>query len=174
MKLQLERAFQRARQSRFQLWWLNRLLWMGIPFNAPHRLRIASLADEEVVIEIPFRRANKNHLGSLHACAMATAAEYSSGLVLLQQAGSATYRLIMQRIEADYHAQGRMAAKASAHLSAEEVQEKITGPLEAGAESVVYRSKAEVHDHEDRHLCTVTIYWQIKRWDKVRSSRPSS
>ena len=169
---QLMGAMEAARRSPFRMWVLNRLLWMGIPFNAPHRLKVVKLEDDAVRISIPFKRNNLNHLRSLHACVMATASEYASGLALLQQADAGKYRLIMQKMEVEYHAQGRKAAVATSRLSAEEVERLILRPLES-ADSVVYPSKAEVHDLDGRHLCTATVYWQLKPWDKVRSPKPS-
>lgn len=161
-------AMAAARHSPFRMWLLNRMLWTGIPFNAPHRLKIVKLEDDAVHISIPFKRNNLNHLRGLHACVMATASEYASGLALLQQADAGKYRLIMQKMEVEYHAQGRKAAVATSRLSAAEVEESILRPLQS-AESVIYPSKSEVHDLDGRHLCTATVYWQLKPWDKVRS-----
>jgi len=169
---QLLGAMEAAKRSPFRMWLLNRMLWTGIPFNAPHRLKVVSLDDDAVHISIPFKRNNKNHLNGLHACVMATASEYASGLALLQKADASRYRLIMQKLEVEYHAQGRQAAVATSRISKEEVEREITGPL-ASADSVVYPSKAEVHDLDGRHLCTATIYWQLKPWDKVRTPKSS-
>jgi acyl-coenzyme A thioesterase PaaI-like protein len=169
MRAGIARAFGRARQSKGRLWRLNLLMWIGIPFNAPHRLSIAKLTLEQVQVRIPFRRSNKNHLGSLHACAMATAAEYSSGLVLLQHVSADEYRLIMTKIEVVYHAQGRTAATAHSELASETVKRHILDPLQGGEDAVMFASMAEVHDLQNRHLCTATVHWQIKRWDKVRA-----
>ncbi len=169
---QLIGAIAAARRSPFRLWVLNRMLWTGIPFNAPHRLKVVKLEDDAIHISIPFKRNNLNHLRSLHACVMATASEYASGLTLLQKADAGKYRLIMQKMEVEYHAQGRKAAVAVARISADEVERAILLPLQS-ADSVVYPSKAEVHDLDGRHLCTATVYWQLKLWDKVRSPKPS-
>lgn len=160
-----------AKKSPTRMWWFNRMMWLAIPFNSPHRLRIAHVTDEEVQISIPFRKNNLNHLKSLHACVMATAAEYASGLALLQQADAATYRLIMQKMEVEYHYQGRKAAYSKSVLSKKTVEQEIVRPLEEGAESVVYKCLSEVFDTDHRLLCTAHIFWQVKPWSKVRSKK---
>lgn len=167
----LIKELELAKKSPLRMWWFNRVMWLAIPFNSPHRLRIDSVTDDEVRVSIPFRKHNLNHLKSLHACVMATAAEYASGLVLLQQADAGTYRLIMQKMEVEYNYQGRKAAYSKALLSKETVEREIVRPLEDGAESVVYKCLSEVFDTDDRLLCTAHIFWQVKPWSKVRSKQ---
>ncbi len=161
-------ALERAQTSGFQKWMLNRMMWAVIPFNSPHRLKVDLVTEDEIRVLIPFRKKNLNHLKSLHACAMATAAEYASGLALLRKADASKYRLIMQKLEVEYHYQGRTSAYSKAVLSAEVVEREILKPLEAGQESVMYEARAEVYDSDERLLCTATVHWQIKAWDKVR------
>ena len=51
---------------------LNKVLALGIPFNAPHGFKIKEINDDAVIITLPNRKLNHNHLGGIHACAMAT------------------------------------------------------------------------------------------------------
>ena len=85
-----------------------------IPFNRPHRLTIHSLGAFEAEVRLPFLRRNKNHLGTMHACAMATAAEYASGLCVLRVVGMEGHRLVMAEMNVQYtrRAEGTCIAKA--------------------------------------------------------------
>jgi acyl-coenzyme A thioesterase PaaI-like protein len=166
----LNALFRDAKNSAWKRFLLNRILWAGIPFNAPHRLRIVDISDEQVRIAIPFIKRNLNHLRSLHACVMATAAEYASGLMLLQHFDAARYRLIMQKIEVEYHYQGKKAAYSKAELTIDSVQSAILNRFAAGEDKVVFQAQAEVFDLDGKHLCTATIYWQIKDWKTVRTA----
>lgn len=166
----LNKLFAESKHSSWKRFLLNRILWQGIPFNSPHRLKIVQISDEEVRISIPFIKRNLNHLRSLHACVLATAAEYASGLMLLQHFDASRYRLIMQRIEVDYHYQGKKQAYSRAHLTSAMVQSAILDRFAAGEDRVIYQAKSEVYDIEDKHLCTATIYWQIKDWKAVQTN----
>lgn len=166
----LNALFRDATNSAWKRFLLNRILWAGIPFNAPHRLRIVAISNEEVRIAIPFIKRNLNHLRSLHACVMATAAEYASGLMLLQHFDAASYRLIMQKIEVEYHYQGKKAAYSRAQLTNDRVQSTILNRFAAGDDKVVFQAEAEVFDIDGQLLCSAVIYWQIKDWKAVRTA----
>ncbi len=164
--MDLEKHFDAARKSKSRLGILNRILWAGIPFNKPHRLRITELTEERTVIKIPYRRKNLNHLKGLHACVLATGAEYASGLILLQHLNPKNFRLIMQRMEVTYHYQGKMDAAVNYELTKAQVDEEILQKLET-VDKVAFTCHVEVHDKEGNHLCTSKVHWQIKKWSAV-------
>lgn len=166
--MDLTRHFENARNSAFSLRLLNHMLWRGIPFNKPHRLRITKLEKEGVEVLIPYRRKNRNHIQGLHACVLATGAEYASGLLLLQQLDPTKYRLIMKKLEVEYHYQGKEDALVSFPLSLHEVEQQILRPLET-TEAVVHVCQVLVHDKTGNLLCTANVHWQIKPWSKVRT-----
>lgn len=147
---------------------LNWGLFRVIPFNRPHRLTVTEISKNSVRVKIPFRRSNKNHIKGLHACVMATAAEYATGLLLLYKLGAKTYRLIMQTLEMEYHYQGKMAAYAVFEFSDADLEEFIKKPLES-TDKVVLRCEVKVIDAEGNHLCTGYPSWQLKKWDKVKT-----
>lgn len=162
--------FEKARKSNFQLKKLNFLLHRMIPFNHPHRLKVVKLETDDTRIHIPFIRKNKNHLNGLHACVLATGAEYCSGLVLLQHLGVKKYRLIMKSMDVQYFYQAKMDAFARFGMTKETLESTVIRALEA--EGVASLScNIEVHDKEENHICTVTTHWQIKEWKKVRSPK---
>jgi acyl-coenzyme A thioesterase PaaI-like protein len=94
--------FQKAKHSSFFLWLLNLALGYDIPFNKPHKIKITAVHNDGVSVRLPFRRKNLNHLKGIHACALATMAEYTSGVSLLSTIGT-NFRLIMKNISVTYH-----------------------------------------------------------------------
>ncbi len=92
--MQLAPLLQKARTSRIARWWLNGLLRWMIPFNRPHGFKVTPLQAGGIRVDIPYWRINHNHIKGIHACALATAAEYCSGLALLEKLDAKQYRLI--------------------------------------------------------------------------------
>ncbi len=166
--IDLAPRFAKAQTSAFGLWTLNFILLSGIPFNKPHKLCINHLSESEVHVHIPFHRKNKNHIGGLHACVLATAAEYSTGLLLLQHLGTAQYRLIMQNLSVDYHYQGKTDGVVKYTLTASELMNDIETQL-GSADSATRICEVGVHDVQGNKLCTAKVTWQIKPWTKVRT-----
>ena len=78
---------------------LNKTLNQGIPFNIPHKFKFIEVSPKKVIIELPYTRNNRNHLGGIHACATATLGEYPAGLLILKYFGIGTYRIIMSHLE---------------------------------------------------------------------------
>jgi hypothetical protein len=162
------RLIDQARHSSFGRWKLNFLLQRFIPFNRPHRLKIIAHSPSEVKVKLPYRKNNLNHIRGLHACGLATAAEYASGFLLLYKLGMKEYRIIMESIQVSYKYQGKEDGIASFSISDEAFQETVLLPLQK--EGVVYKScKIEVHDTAGNLLCEATTNWQIKKWERVKT-----
>ena len=159
--------FQKARGSRFYLFLLNQILLRRIPFNGAHGLKITAVGENDVTVFLPCRRSNQNHLKGIHACALATLAEYASGIVLMKSTG-AEYRLIMKTLSVTYHFQAKEGVRARVGLDPAIVDEKIRVPL-AHADAVLFENQADVYDLSGNHICTAIVNWQIKKWDKVRT-----
>ncbi len=151
-----------------RFWKLNFILQRGIPFNARHNIKVVELTEERVSTRIPYKRKNFNHIKGIHACGLATVAEFCSGLALLQKLGSKKYRLIMATLRMEYHYQARSAATASFGISEEDIEQKVLDPLSSSG-SVELECVVPVHDDKENHLCTAHITWQIKSWEKVRT-----
>lgn len=163
----LDRLVIKARRSSFYRALLNLLLKRTIPFNRPHRLSIVELSPEKVAVQIPFVRSNQNHVGGLHACVMATAAEFASGLLMMQHAPVAEFRLIMKSLSMEYHYQGRAAAVAVCEGSTDWIFKNISEPLST-LDAVTVNAQSEVYDIDNNHLCTGTIQWHIKYWKAIK------
>ncbi len=141
---------------------LTRVFWLWIPFNKPHRFRIGSLAEGAASVEAPPRRWNRNHLGTVHACALATIGEFAAGLALLGAFDPSEYRLIMSRLEVDYtrRAKGRILAAAAVELVTLRADLAASGV----ALSVV---ESELRDGEGEVVARVRTHWQVKSWSQA-------
>lgn len=159
---------EKAKGSTFWRWVLNQMLYRMVPFNSPHGFRIAELSDEHLKALIPYRRSNFNHIRGLHACALATVSEFATGFLLLTRLDPKKYRLIMQRIEIDYHYQGKMDAHAEFKADQAWFDTMVLRPLQTQA-AVVVPCEVKIHDTNGNHLTTGKVFWQIKDWSSVKT-----
>lgn len=166
--MNLDTLIAKGQKSSFSRWWMNMVLRRVIPFNRPHGLEVLSITDSEAHVKLPYRRNNLNHLRGLHACGMATACEYCSGLLLLNKLGSTKYRLIMKSLNMEYLYQGKTDAVASFSISDERVEKEIDTPLKT-EDAVLIACEIKLIDKNGNHLCTGTANWQLKPWNKVRT-----
>lgn len=158
----------KAKTSQFNLWLLNKAMWIAIPFNKPHRFEITHVQDEEVHVIAKYRKKNLNHLRGMHAFAIATIGEYASGMLLISNLDPSLYRLIMAKIEVDYHYQAKSTITAIAKLSEEDKNKNIIEPLKS-EEAVFTTMEVPIHDTKDNLIATVKVNWQIKLWKSVRT-----
>jgi acyl-coenzyme A thioesterase PaaI-like protein len=166
--MNVNKIISRAKNSKFQLWLLNAGLQRMIPFNKPHNFRVIEIGDHHVKMMIPYVKRNFNHIRGLHACALATISEYATGFMLLTKLGFDTYRIIMQRMEMDYHYQGKTDAFAEFSVTQDWLEEQIIQPLNQH-DSIVVQCQLKTFDSQGKHLTTGTIHWQIKKWAKVKT-----
>jgi acyl-coenzyme A thioesterase PaaI-like protein len=164
----LNSVVNKAKHSAFYLkllnWGLNRM----IPFNKPHSFKITEITDHRIKIKLPYKKSNFNHIRGLHACALATVSEYTTGFLLISNLDAKKYRLIMQRLEMDYHYQGKQDAFAEFEITADWLQDKIYKPLIA-QEAIVVICEVKIHDASGNHLTTGKVFWQVKDWAKVKT-----
>lgn len=139
-----------------------------IPFNKPHGFKVIHIDKHNLQVLLPYRKSNFNHIKGIHACALATVSEFTTGFLLVSNLNSKKYRLIMQRLEMDYHYQGKMDAVASFELNETWLSENIYIPLESH-ESVLVICEIKIHDLKGNHLTTGKVFWQIKEWQKVKT-----
>lgn len=160
----LQAAFDRARTGRpAVLSWLFRRV---IPFNAPHGLRIAAVATgpdgTAVAVVLPWRRRNRNHIGTVHACALATAAEFATGLGLVEAARPlGPFRLVMARLEVDYTRRASSTCTARSHWPAERLAQAVADLARDG--SVVLDGTATVVDADGTEVAVARTVWHIRR-----------
>lgn len=166
--MELTQFIDKAKKSRFRLWLLNKVLHRLIPFNKPHNFEILAIGDDDVKVKLPFRRKNFNHIRGLHACALATLAEYTTGFMMITKLDPKAFRIIMKRIEMDYHYQGKSAATCRFSLNTQQLKKDIIDPL-TGSDAILYICEPKIYDENENHLATGKVYWQVKSWDKVRT-----
>ena len=164
----LQQLFQRAKSSKLARYALNRALSNLVPFNRSHRIEISKVGDSWVQVSIPYARQNLNHLKGLHACALATACEFSTGVCLFMQLDPATYRLIMRSLEIDYFYQGKTDALATCQLTPEWIAERVQQPL-SHQQEILVTTEAEAFDDQQPLLCRARISWQIKEWANLKT-----
>ena len=151
-------ALKEARRGRTGLF--SRWMQEVVPFNRPHRLRILQLSEGSCTVELPKRRRNLNHLGTMHACAMATAAEYASGLCLLHAFGIEDVRLIMSHMEVSYTRRAQTSCTARAGCSAEDVEALRKVIQKEGRAPLTLTSV--VCDAEGQEVARAEIQWHLK------------
>lgn len=166
--MDLSRLLENARNSALSRYWLILGLRWSIPFNKPHGFQVVPLVNGGIRVEVPFKRANLNHIRSMHACCLATAAELCSGLALIGSLDPKQYRIIMMSLHMDYHWQAKARAVAVFAPAEKELDVQLRIPLKS-SESCLYVAEVPVHDETGKHLATGRITWQVKRWDKVRT-----
>ncbi|MCB0487561.1 MAG: DUF4442 domain-containing protein [Cyclobacteriaceae bacterium] len=162
------KILEKAKKSSFYLWLLNFSLDRMIPFNKPHGFEVVEIRDFALTTKIPFKRGNWNHIRGLHACALATLSEFTTGFLLVTKLDSKKYRLIMQKLEMNYHYQGKMDAYAKFEISDSWLQDQVYSRL-TDSEAVVVVCEVKIFDEKNNHLTTGYVHWQIKDWNKVKT-----
>ncbi len=104
----------------------------------------------------------------IHACALATGAEFCSGLMMLRLVDARRVRLIMQKIEVRYVYQAKMDAFARFELRQQDI-ELPEDPSDIEIDAFYHTCEIPVHDADGNHLCTAFTTWQLKPWDRVKT-----
>ena len=166
--MNIAKIVEKAKKSGFYLKVLNIGLNRMVPFNKPHGFKIVEIGDHHLKTLVPYKKSNFNHIRGIHACALATLSEFTTGFLLLTRLDPKKYRLIMQRLSMDYHYQAKMDAYGSFDISEEWLNEQIYKPLES-TDKVTVGCEVKIHDKEGNHLSTGNVSWQIKSWENVKT-----
>lgn len=166
--MNFEKHINNAKKSKFGLFKLNIGLSYIIPFNKRHHIKVVDISDNSVRTTIPYKRRNLNHIKGIHACGLATAAEFASGLLLLTKLGGKKYRLIMESLEMKYHYQAKCDVFAEFSVNEDWMKEMIYRPLKDN-DTIMVKCEIKLIDEENNHVATGYTNWQIKDWEKVRT-----
>ena len=158
----------RAKGSPLWLWVLNRVLSRTIPFNRPHGFELLEIGENFIRTTASYKRTNHNHVRGIHACAIATVAEFSAGFLLLTKLDPKRYRLIMSRIEVEYLYQAKERIFSESFLAPEVLEKAVYKPLQE-KDSITIALKSEVKDFSGNEIAVASTSWQVKRWDQVRT-----
>jgi len=145
---------------------IQNLLKLVIPFNIPHGFHLRTLSAEEVRIDLPNNKFNHNHLGGMHACAIATLGEFCAGLTLARHLGLSRYRFILAELQVKYHMQGRTKLTGVAQLNeerAEEIRQRLLTE-----DQLLFEHHTEITNVHGEKVAEVRSVWQVKDWQKVR------
>ncbi len=96
------------------------LIGRTIPLVGTAGLRIERLDEDEVVVAIANRQHVRNHIGTLHAAAMALVAETASGLALGMHVRDDAVPVI-QRMAVNFDKRAQGALRAVARIPADEI-----------------------------------------------------
>lgn len=162
------KILEKAKNSSFYRGVLNLSLDRMIPFNKPHGFKVVEIGDHSLKTYIPYKRRNWNHIRGLHACALATLSEFTTGFLLVTKLDSKKYRLIMQKLEMNYHYQGKMDAYATFSISEKWLEDQVITPLRE-QDAVVVVCEVKIQDIKGNLLTTGNVHWQIKDWTKVKT-----
>lgn len=167
LKLDLPTLFEKAQNSGFHRWLLSQGLSRFVPFNKVHGFKVTQVTADGLTVLLPYKRSNFNHLKGLHACALATLAELTTGVSLLAKVDPKKYRLILKTLKMEYYLQGKMGATATFTVEKDWLQQHLFVPLQ-NQDSILVTPEIKIYDLEGNHLCTGFVEWQIKNWDKVK------
>jgi acyl-coenzyme A thioesterase PaaI-like protein len=166
--MDFQKHLANAKTSSFGLKKLNFGLARIIPFNRPHGIKIRELKDDSITTIIPYKRKNMNHIKGVHACGLATCAEFASGFLLLSKLNAKEYRLIMQSLDMEYHYQAKSDVVAKFEAQDSWIEEHVLTPLNTN-EKVLIQCEINLYDSEKNHVATARTNWQIKRWKNVKT-----
>ncbi len=166
--MNLPRLKAKAEHSRFYRWLLSYFLNKMVPFNGPHRFVIQSIGINYLKVRLPFVKRNKNHLNGLHACALATLCEISSGFLLISKIDPKRCRIILKKLEMEYHYQAKKAACGYFEISDEWMEKYINKPLQEEGVCLV-NAVVEIKDEDGQLIATGMAQWQLKNWDSVKT-----
>ncbi|MBL3656492.1 DUF4442 domain-containing protein [Fulvivirga sediminis] len=166
--MNIKKIVQKAGDSAFYLWLLNQGLSRMIPFNKPHGFKVVHIDENSIKTELPFKKRNFNHIKGIHACALATLSEFTTGFLMVSRLDPSKYRIILKTLEMDYHYQGKMKVQASFQIGEKWLEKNVYEPLQS-SESTVVVCEVKVFDLENNHISTGRVHWQVKSWDKVKT-----
>jgi len=131
-------------------WIFGRIMARMVPYTASIKPKVEELRPGYARVSIRDRRAVRNHLGSIHAIALANLGEYASGLASLTVLPG-NIRGIVVGLHVEYlkKARGPLVAESSARAP-----EAVDEPAE---HSVV----AEIRDADGDVVARVTTDWRL-------------
>jgi acyl-coenzyme A thioesterase PaaI-like protein len=153
-------------ETKLGLMVLQKVLNSAIPFNLPHKFKFIELSEVKTRISLPYIKYNRNHLGGIHACAIAALGEYSSGLAILKKFGFTKYRIILSDLHVNYIKQAKEEVTGEVKIDQEELTRVIK---ELNSEGISEISLAtNIINNNDEIVSVVQSTWQLKNWDQIK------
>lgn len=130
-------------------WLFAKLFGLRVPYSGSVHPRIRVLEPGHAEVEIPDRRSNRQHLGSVHAIALMNLAEMTSGLAMMA-ALPPTVRGIVTTLSMTYHKKARGTIRGVAHVAIPTVGGDCDFDL-----------TAKCFDREGTLVATGTVRWRL-------------
>ena len=130
-------------------WLFSKVFAFMVPYSGSVGARIRVLEPGHAVVEIPDRRSNRNHLGSVHAIALMNLAEMTSGLAMMA-ALPPTVRGIVTNLSMTYHKKARGTIRAVARVAVPSVSEDCD-----------FDVMAECFDRGGALVATGNVRWRL-------------
>jgi len=147
--LRLLRLWRRLSPLPGGRWLFARLFGLMVPYSGSIGPRIRVLEPGHAEIEIPDRRSNRQHLGSIHAIALMNLAEQTSGLAMMVGLPQGL-RAIVTQISMQYLKKARGTIRAVSTVSLPPV----------GAETDLDVT-AECVDRSGAVVARATVRWRV-------------
>lgn len=136
-------------------WLFKQILAKKVPYSGSIKADIQKIQPGLCEARLKFRKANTNHLNSVHALALSNLGELTSGLAIMT--GLPTHiRGIVTNINTEYLKKARGTLTAIAEVEIPEVTEAKTSHL----------IQANIYDSEKDLVSTVSIKWLLSPKDK--------
>lgn len=135
-------------------WLFARIFGWLVPYSGSIRPRIRELEPGFARIELPDRRANRNHLRSLHAIALINVAEQASGLAMLSGLPDSV-RGIVVSMSIDYMKKARGTITAVSRVDVPTV-----------TEDTEFEVISECTDADGDMVARATVRWRLGPVDK--------
>jgi acyl-coenzyme A thioesterase PaaI-like protein len=130
-------------------WLFARIFAYTVPYSGSTKPRIRVLEPGHAEVEIPDRRANRQHLGSVHAIALMNVAEMASGLAMMAGLPD-TVRGIVTSLTMTYHKKARGTIRAVSRVTVPTVTEDRD-----------FDVTAECVDPDGTVVATATVRWRL-------------
>jgi acyl-coenzyme A thioesterase PaaI-like protein len=132
-------------------WLFSRSLGFLVPYAGTIGAQVESLRPGHTRVSMPDRRGVRNHLGSIHACALANLGELALGLAMtaLQPKNG---RFIPVKLEVDY------LKKARGPLSCE-----VNLPYQDWPDQADWTAEAPLKDDSGETVCRVVAHYKVGR-----------
>jgi len=130
-------------------WLFSKLFGLTVPYSGSVHPRIRVLEPGHAEVEIPDRRSNRQHLGSVHAIALMNLAEMTSGIAMMAALPS-TVRGIVTTLSMTYHKKARGTIRAVARVTVPTVSEDCD-----------FDVMAECFDREGTLVATGNVRWRL-------------
>ena len=140
-------------------WLFARILGFMVPYSGSVRPRFHELEPGRAVVSIRERRGLRNHLGSVHAIALANLGELSSGLAMTMALPD-TARGIPVGIDIRYHKKARGTITA---LGQADPPQEIHAPRDHPATAILTNDAGEV-------VAEMTVNWRLGPNEEKRES----